>query len=421
MANALDEIHIKAKSFQDADFLSAVFGKYRQEAVTGLAPIVLFGAGSAGENLYPIFKLHGVNPICFCDNSQEKIGKLVCDIPVISAVELLREYSKALVVITIGARSDEVKQQLVEKGFAEQRILIVSNLEALQYYTHLDQWYWTEEELLAHQDELNCVYNLLSDQKSRDIFTSRIALFTGGADYQSFIDFLSNFSDVRHKDGSDFKEAASSTNYYDETYLQFNNDIITLKNDEILIDGGAYTGDSSIEFIKACKRNNLAYRKIICYEPDPGTFDKLRENTSPYPDISLRPFGLWSHATTLRFVDSSLLRPGSTRIESVYGKNGVLSDDTSGLIEIPTTSLDEDISGLPATIIKMDVEGSEINALRGAAKTIKGHRPKLIISAYHKRNDLFEIPLLIHNLEPKYKIYFRHFSRNFGETTLFAI
>lgn len=421
MNEALEEIRKKSKSFKEADFLTAVFGEFRNEALTGAAPVVLFGAGSAGKELYPILRLHGVEPACFCDNSPARVGKLHCGLPVISVAELLREYSRALVVVTIGAHGGEVKRQLVEKGFEEQRVLTISNLEALCYYTHLAQWYWTEEDLLAHQDELLSVYHLLSDQKSRDILTSRIALFVGGADYQSFRDFIAKFSDIRHEKGSNSPECMHSTHYGSEAYLQFNNDLITLEANEVLVDGGAYTGDSTIEFINVCKRNGSAYRKIICYEPDSKIFSELQKNTSRYSSISLRPFGLWSHTSTIQFADSSILKPGSTRIVSAYEKNDDLPGGASGFTEVPVTSIDMDLPDEDVTIIKMDVEGAEMNALQGARKTIERCRPKLIISAYHKRNDLFEIPLLIHRMAPDYRLYFRHFSSNFGETTLFAL
>ena len=53
----------------------------------------------------------------------------------------------------------------------------------------------------------------------------------------------------------------------------------------------------------------------------------------------------------------------------------------------------------------MDIEGSEINALKGGKITINKYKPKLAISAYHKWDDLLKIPLLIHSIRPDYKFY----------------
>ncbi len=322
-----------------------------------------------------------------------------------------------MIVVTTGAYRNEVKQQLVGSGFAEDRVLTVSNQEAMYYYTHLAQWYWTQNDLLLYENELFKVYNLLSDHKSRELFSSRIALFVRGADYISFRKFISIYSDIGNTHNSYSQECMTSTNDATEAYLQFNNDVIHLTGNEVFIDGGAFTGDSTREFIDACARNKLAYRQIICYEPDPQIFEQLQKNTSQYSNIALRPFGLWSSSSTIRFAGSNILTPGSTRI--VLEQEN-LTAGASEITEISTTSIDEDFPDETITLIKMDVEGAEYEALRGAMKTIKRCRPKLIISAYHKRNDLFEIPLLINQMAPDYKLYFRHFSNNFGETTLFA-
>jgi len=70
--------------------------------------------------------------------------------------------------------------------------------------------------------------------------------------------------------------------------------------------------------------------------------------------------------------------------------------------------------------VKMDIEGSEYNAIIGAKETIYKNSPKLAISVYHRRNDLFTLPLLIHEIEPKYRLYLRHHSNSFRETLLYA-
>jgi len=72
-------------------------------------------------------------------------------------------------------------------------------------------------------------------------------------------------------------------------------------------------------------------------------------------------------------------------------------------------------------IIKLDVEGSEEKALLGGIKTIVKYRPKLIISLYHKENDIFELPLFIKKLELDYKFYMGHYRPTLQETVLYAI
>lgn len=69
----------------------------------------------------------------------------------------------------------------------------------------------------------------------------------------------------------------------------------------------------------------------------------------------------------------------------------------------------------------MDIEGAEINALKGAEKTIKGYKPKLAICVYHKKEDIWEIPKLILSYVPEYKLYLRHYSPFKDETVLYCV
>ncbi|HSR11233.1 MAG TPA: FkbM family methyltransferase, partial [Thermodesulfobacteriota bacterium] len=87
---------------------------------------------------------------------------------------------------------------------------------------------------------------------------------------------------------------------------------------------------------------------------------------------------------------------------------------------IEATSIDEEVGGEAVTFIKMDVEGAEIEAIRGAENTMRLHGPKLAISAYHNTSDLYEIPLLLRRIRPEYEVYLRHFGNYFDDTVVLA-
>ncbi|MGC9197169.1 MAG: FkbM family methyltransferase [Syntrophobacteraceae bacterium] len=399
-------MHIKrcAKSCLEADFLPTVFGKSRNEAVTGELPVVLFGAGSAGKELLPVFRTYGVEPVCFCDSDPSRTGTVHCGLPVISTSELGRKHGQSLIVLTMGQGRHAVRHQLEPLVADPDKILTIDDQQALIYYTHIAQRYWSNEELLSKQETLLQVYNLLGDEKSRDIFASKIVLMTEGADYGSFCNFIMKFADMEN----------GEIEYFD-------NDIIRLDKDELLVDGGAYTGDTALELIRLCSLKGMSYRKILCYEPDPLIFRILEQNMAPHPNIELRPFGLWSHNCLLSFADTTLVAPGSSRIVPQPDEGSGLLTGKSSLTQVQVTSLDEDIPCERVTLIKMDIEGAEIEALRGAVKTIQRCRPKLVISVYHKKYDMVEIPLLINRIVPEYKLYLRHYSGNLGETVAIAI
>ncbi|MBQ7654415.1 MAG: FkbM family methyltransferase, partial [Clostridia bacterium] len=100
--------------------------------------------------------------------------------------------------------------------------------------------------------------------------------------------------------------------------------------------------------------------------------------------------GVWSENTFLNF-------------EKAAGRQSKISSSGNRQIEvISVDSLKEDFS-----FIKMDVEGSEKKALLGAEKTIRKNLPKLYVCAYHRNEDIFELPLLINSFDERYEFYFR--------------
>ena len=173
--------------------------------------------------------------------------------------------------------------------------------------------------------------------------------------------------------------------------------------DEVFVDAGAYIGDTIERFLKFC---GGGYKTIYAIEPNAQNFEKLKITTSEYANIVLINKGVWSSATTLQFND------GSTWGASIE-KNGSSS--------IETITIDELTANDVVTLIKMDVEGSELQALKGAAETIKRNKPRLAICIYNKLDDILTIPGYILSLVPEYKLYIRHYSQIASETVLYAV
>lgn len=95
--------------------------------------------------------------------------------------------------------------------------------------------------------------------------------------------------------------------------------------------------------------------------------------------------------------------------------------DENGSNDIYTESIDQILQGKKATFIKMDVEGAELDSLKGAKDTIKNFKPKLAICIYHKPNDIIQIPEFILECRDDYKFYIRHYTSCNYETVLYAI
>jgi len=181
-----------------------------------------------------------------------------------------------------------------------------------------------------------------------------------------------------------------------------------LSKEEIFIDAGCCNCYTVNQFIQKC---NNEYRKIIAFEPSPKQYKECTENSKNIRDIKIHQCGLWNENTDIYFNDES----ASTGGAHISGK------PKDNATKIKARKLDDILNGEEATFIKMDVEGAELNALKGAAQTILKYRPKLAICVYHKPEDIIEIPAYILSLHNDYKIYLRHYSLWHGETVLYAI
>lgn len=92
-----------------------------------------------------------------------------------------------------------------------------------------------------------------------------------------------------------------------------------------------------------------------------------------------------------------------------------------GDVEIEVKALDNIIKDDIATYIKMDIEGSEIEALKGGREIIQKYKPKLAICIYHNPQDLFEIPLMIKEMRGDYKLFIRQYADSIFETVCYAV
>ncbi len=172
----------------------------------------------------------------------------------------------------------------------------------------------------------------------------------------------------------------------------FDLDLIPGAKGAVLADLGAYVGDTALDFIATYGVN---YKKIYCYEITEPIFYKLESNLSPYPRIDCR---LKAVGDATGFVQ---INQNVTDISS----NRTISNVDSGVERV---TLDEDILE-PLNIIKMDIEGDEYVALKGARRHIETDQPILLISVYHRNEHLWELPKLIESFNPDYRYYLRNY------------
>lgn len=186
----------------------------------------------------------------------------------------------------------------------------------------------------------------------------------------------------------------------------FDESVIDLEDGEVFIDCGAYIGDSITGFESNMNVRGKRKKKIIAFEPDEGNFGNLCKNVHD-DSIVLINKGIWIKPDTLLF-----------NIES-NGNSHEIS--TLGTEEVEVESIDHLMQNEKVTFIKMDIEGAELDALKGAKKTIQRDHPKLAICVYHKKEDLLEIPQYIVNLYSDYKLYLRAYEDSATELVLYAV
>ena len=106
----------------------------------------------------------------------------------------------------------------------------------------------------------------------------------------------------------------------------------------------------------------------------------------------------------------------------VSGEQRASVFSNSGNISVDVTDLDSSLTelGLSPTVIKMNIEGFELDALDGARNTIKENTPKLFISAYHRPSHLWEVARKIKTINPAYNIALRQFDRGLVESVIVA-
>ncbi|MHC1724168.1 MAG: FkbM family methyltransferase [Aminipila sp.] len=329
-------------------------------------PLVLYGAGEIGYSVYLTLKQHGIDVACFCDKNKIGVHNKT-GLPIITPNALKNEYADANIIICSVNYANEMKQELNMLGINSKRIFE-------RRFLNLHEM--TPRTIEPYLEGYERAYYLLGDEKSRQVLLNRIRSY-----------LLS----------SSFLHSTPILQYFDP-------EIITLGCDEVFVDGGMYVGDTAEQFFKCV---NGKYTHYYGFEPDTQNLHIAKKSLQGKGNITIIEKGLWSNETQLCFSGS---------LES----SSKLDDSGNNVVEV--TSLDTYFNDkIPPTFIKMDIEGAELEALKGSRNLIIENKPKLAICAYHKPEDLYTLPELIKTYCDDYKFFLRHYTDSIYETVLYAI
>ncbi|HEX7182980.1 MAG TPA: FkbM family methyltransferase [Thermoanaerobaculia bacterium] len=185
--------------------------------------------------------------------------------------------------------------------------------------------------------------------------------------------------------------------------------VVEARPGDIAIDGGGCWGDTALYLAQRVGPTG----HVHSFEPSPDNLPVFEANLQRNAELASR---ISVHRNALWKVSDAEL--------SFDPKGPATSVGGTGAATVRSLAIDDLIErkSVPRVgFIKMDIEGAELDALRGAERTIRAQRPRLAVTLYHRLGDFVTIPRFLNELELGYRLYIDHFSIKREETVLFAI
>jgi FkbM family methyltransferase len=336
--------------------------------------IYIYGAGKLGQDLCVKFQSLGVKISGFID--PKLCGSSVLNLPILKFQEIPPRSSLYIGVLNNFVKISEILENA--KNFKVAETLTPPEVFFKLGELGLDsEWYWLSTNKSKVTDLSAEALDLLSpllDGRARHTLLGILKYRTLGDVDESLILPVEN-------------------QYLDTSITDFWNGKVRL------VDGGAFTGDSLVSFLK----HGIDLENSFAFEPDEANFNKLVEvfHQNNLEGVAFQA-ALSSHNDLASF---NMTGSTGSNLNSIGEKN-------TARIALDLTLINTKISH-----IKLDVEGSEIEALQGMKNLIKKNLPRLALSVYHRPNDLVQIP----NLVLEFGLYSKFDLRNFANQTFETI
>ena len=335
--------------------------------------ISIYGAGFVGTWACQYLKSIGAVVNTFIDRDPQKNGTIIRGIPVVLPTDPVVRSVPAMFI----AARHAIKDVLKSMGNNNSKLISFDGYYVVKNY----------ERLISVRD------NFFNDERSVETYNAiLIAMLTGSVD---------SCRAVMEKD------------------MYFAIPEFSGTFDEIFVDAGAFVGDTIERFIW---ENLGTFRHIYAFEPGLRQFLALQQRMLRLSSewaleqdcVTAVRAGLASENSRMNysFLYDSPLRHG---LITEHLEN---TENNSDSIEV--YSLDSFLKGNAVTFIKADVEGMEMDILRGAQTTIRRHKPKMALCVYHYPSDLFEVAEYVRALVPDYKFCLRQHAPLFGDFVLYC-
>lgn len=318
-------------------------------------PVVVYGMGNGAEKIIFVLKEYGVTVADIFASDEFVRGHSFLGYKVMKYSEVCEKYDDFNIVLAFATRLPDMLQK-IEKMNDEHAVFAPDVPVA-------GDGIFTRKYFEDNREKFEFVYDRLTDEESKRVYENVI----------------------NYKISGKVKHLYNCTTYDKNDIYR---DILKLNENETIVDMGAYDGDTIREFTGF---TGGKYNKIFALEPDAKNFKKLEKNAGGMQGVHLYNMGAWEKKDTLIFAKKA-------------GRNSKLSAEG---VPVSVTDIDSFIDE-KVTMLKMDIEGAELKALKGCENTIKKYSPKLYVCAYHRNEDLFALPMKILEFNESYKIYFRH-------------
>lgn len=316
-------------------------------------PIVMYGMGNGADKILAVFSEYGIEVSDFFASDGFVRHQLFHGKVVMSYAEICEKYEDFIVVISFGTQLPDVLSNIYR--IDSERELYIPDVPVVDGSEIFDLAFFER-----HKDELSAACDMLADDLSRQTFCDVIQYRLTGK-----LEFLR-----RHTVSTD----------------SVMRDILGADGFKYTADLGAYNGDSVRELATYAPM----LKRVTAFEPDTRNYKKLTAfaEDAPYT-VDAHNFAAWDSECTLEFTSGG--NRNSTLIGSVGTKTG------AKIKEVNAARLDSVYTGA-CDYIKYDVEGAEYEALIGSKETINREHPRLLVSLYHRSEDLYRLPLLVRDM-----------------------
>lgn len=357
---------------------------FAEQLRTSDGAVVLFGAGRLGQLCARALARAGVPLRAFCDGSSRLQGTTVEGAEVLAPAEAARRFPQALFVVAIWTGT--ARESMLE------RVAFLRGLGCAHVTSYAPLvWAHGAEEAPFHSFDLP-TRTLAAAAPLRELAVRL-------ADDASRRVFLAA---LRQRLRGIFDATAPAAAQY------FPADIVRLSEDEVFVDGGAFDGDTLVDFLGRVGERFAHYH---AFEPDAANRARLMARVQGLPvgvrdKITIHPLALHAESATLSFTDQG----GPTSHVGTGGNTSVRGERLDAILAVQRLSF-----------LKLDVEGAERAALAGAKASIIQHRPQVAACVYHEPNDLWEIPQRLAALLPNSRFYLRQHGFDGWETVVYVV